>query len=164
MKESLIAPCGMNCAVCMSFLARETNLNSKGFNRTYCEGCLPRGKNCLFMAGKCERLGEGRVRFCFECDDFPCKRLRALDKRYRTKYHLSMLANLKENARNGPVPTAEAPSAAITDFASAAESTFFVKTGSTAGANASLALFLPGDRWPEHANPAPSCSFGVGPR
>ena len=101
MKESLIAPCGMNCAVCMSFLARETDLNSKGFNRTYCDGCLPRGKNCLFMAGKCERLSEGRVRFCFECDDFPCKRLRALDKRYRTKYHLSMLANLNAIQETG---------------------------------------------------------------
>ncbi len=95
MKKDLIAPCGMNCAVCMSFLARETDLNSKGFNRTYCVGCLPRGRNCLFMAGKCDTLGEGRVRFCFECGDFPCKRLRALDKRYRTKYHLSMLENLQ---------------------------------------------------------------------
>jgi hypothetical protein len=28
------------------------------------------------------------------CADFPCKRLRALDKRYRSKYHMSMIENL----------------------------------------------------------------------
>ncbi len=32
-------------------------------------------------------LGEGKLRFCFECESYPCKRLKALDKRYRTKYH-----------------------------------------------------------------------------
>ena len=33
-------------------------------------------------------------RFCLECQDFPCKRLKSLDKRYRTKYHMSMIENL----------------------------------------------------------------------
>lgn len=32
--------------------------------------------------------------YCFECNDFPCKRLKDLDKRYRTKYHMSMIENL----------------------------------------------------------------------
>lgn len=32
--------------------------------------------------------------YCFECDVFPCKRLKDLDKRYRTKYHMSMIENL----------------------------------------------------------------------
>jgi hypothetical protein len=46
------------------------------------------------MADHCELLGKGLVRFCYECGDFPCRRLKALDKRYRTKYHLSMIENL----------------------------------------------------------------------
>lgn len=93
-RGELIAPCGMNCGVCVSYLAREHDLKSKGLKRVYCDGCLPRGKNCLHMSGSCELLRDGRVRFCYECEDFPCKRLKALDKRYRTKYHLSMIENL----------------------------------------------------------------------
>ena len=100
MKEQLIAPCGMNCGVCVSYLAMSHDLNQKGFSRKYCPGCRPRGKNCLFMKDSCARVGKGTVRYCFECGDFPCKRLKDLDHRYRSKYHLSMIANL-EQIRDG---------------------------------------------------------------
>jgi hypothetical protein len=46
------------------------------------------------MRDTCELLAKGSIRFCFECEIFPCKRLKALDKRYRTKYHMSMIENL----------------------------------------------------------------------
>ncbi len=95
MKEELIAPCGINCAVCINYLAMKNDLNKKGFNKTYCEGCLPRGKNCTFMKKQCKLLGDGIVRFCYECKDFPCKKLKNLDKRYRTKYHESNIENLQ---------------------------------------------------------------------
>jgi len=36
-----------------------------------------------------------RQKYCFECARFPCARLRELDKRYRTKYGMSMIANLE---------------------------------------------------------------------
>jgi hypothetical protein len=101
MEEILIAPCGMNCQVCISFQAMKIDLNKQGFNRTYCPGCLPRGKNCLHMGDGCEHLRNGQVRFCFECKDFPCKRLKSLDKRYRTKYHLSMIENLTAIQEDG---------------------------------------------------------------
>ena len=94
MRKELIAPCGMNCGVCSSYLAMQIDLNTKGFRRTYCAGCLPRGKNCAFMKAHCDLVGKGLVRFCYECSDFPCRRLKALDKRYRTKYHMSMIENL----------------------------------------------------------------------
>lgn len=92
MDETLIAPCGMNCGLCISYQAGKTDLNKKGFHRKTCEGCIPRGKNCVFM--DCSLLGQGLVRFCFECEQFPCKRVKALDKRYRTRYHMSMIKNL----------------------------------------------------------------------
>ncbi len=95
MKEELIAPCGMNCALCISYQAMNNDLKKKGLNRKYCPGCIPRGENCTHMAGSCDLVGEGKVRFCFECENFPCKRLKALDKRYRDKYHMSMIENLK---------------------------------------------------------------------
>lgn len=94
MKEELIAPCGMNCGLCISYLAMQNDLQKKGFNRKYCPGCLPRGEHCVFMKHSCDLVGDGLVRFCFECDNYPCTRLKSLDKRYRTKYHMSMLENL----------------------------------------------------------------------
>jgi hypothetical protein len=95
MDEKLIAPCGMNCGVCINYQAMKNDLKKKGFQKRYCPGCRPRGKNCIFMGNHCDRLGKGLVRFCYECGDFPCKRLKALDKRYRTKYHMSVIENLE---------------------------------------------------------------------
>lgn len=95
MEDKLIAPCGMNCGTCIYYLSMKNELNKKGFRKTYCPGCLPRGKNCTYMKKNCELLGEGLIRFCTECKDYPCKRLKALDKRYRMKYHMSMIDNLE---------------------------------------------------------------------
>jgi hypothetical protein len=101
MEEKLIAPCGMNCGLCANHLAMTHDLNKKGFKKKYCSGCLPRGKNCLFMQKQCDLVGKGLVRFCYECKDFPCRRLKDLDKRYRTKYHLSMIENLELIKKQG---------------------------------------------------------------
>ncbi len=101
MKEELIAPCGMNCALCVSYQFMQKDLNRQGFQRKYCPGCLPRGEHCLHMAGSCRRLGKGELRFCFLCEAFPCVRLKALDKRYRDKYGMSMVENLKRIRAQG---------------------------------------------------------------
>lgn len=95
MEEKLIAPCGMNCALCVSYQAMQNGINKEGFHRRYCPGCIPRGKHCTFMRDQCEKVGTGQVRFCTECGDFPCKRLKSLDARYREKYHMSMIDNLR---------------------------------------------------------------------
>lgn len=101
MKEELIAPCGMNCGVCVSYLAMKNEVNKKGFRKKYCAGCLPRGKNCTFMAKQCDLLAKGLVRFCYDCAGFPCPRLKALDRRYRVSYHMSMIENLEFIKNNG---------------------------------------------------------------
>jgi hypothetical protein len=85
----LIAPCGMNCGICMAFL-REKNKcpGCRGFDlykpvtRTQCKI-----KNC-------STFKKDKSQFCFVCDEFPCDRLKHLDKRYRTKYKMSMIENL----------------------------------------------------------------------
>jgi len=61
----------------------------------------PCGMNCTFMTKQCDLLGKGLVRFGYECENFPCRRLRDLDKRYRTKYHLSMIENLEFIRKHG---------------------------------------------------------------
>ena len=58
-KISLIAPCGMNCGLCVNYLAMKYDLKKQGFRKTYCSGCLPRGKNCTFMKNQCDLLGKG---------------------------------------------------------------------------------------------------------
>ncbi len=97
----LVAPCGMNCSLCIAYQFRANDLNKHGFRKSYCLGCIPRGKNCTHMGDACELLRQGSIRFCFECDSYPCKRLKALDKRYRTKYHLSMIENLDYICQHG---------------------------------------------------------------
>ena len=86
----LIAPCGMNCGLCMVYL-RERNK---------CPGC--RGPDdskpitrvrCKIKT--CEVFKNDNIGFCFECEDFPCDQLKHLDKRYRNKYHMSMIQNLE---------------------------------------------------------------------
>ena len=88
MKTMLIAPCGMNCAICSAFL-REKNTcpgcNMLDNQVKYCKQCIIR--NCDFYK-------TSRIRFCYACEKYPCRRLRQLDKRYRTRYGMSMLNNL----------------------------------------------------------------------
>ena len=91
---SLVAPCGMNCGICMAYVRKK--------NR--CLGCGAADTNKAVSVLRCkikncEVFQKGRVKFCFECDNFPCKNLRHLDKRYRTKYSMSMIENL-ENIRD----------------------------------------------------------------
>ena len=91
-KSGLIAPCGMNCALCMARLIREKN---------QCPGCrgdeLGKPKHCVqCVIVNCDHFKETKNKYCSsKCAKFPCTRLRNLDKRYRTKYHMSMLENLK---------------------------------------------------------------------
>lgn len=90
MREDLIAPCGMNCRLCISFQR----------TKNPCIGC--RNMDEIIYVTKGSRLcvikhclkQNPESGFCFECDEFPCKRLKDLDKRYRTKYHMSMIENL----------------------------------------------------------------------
>jgi hypothetical protein len=89
-KTTLVAPCGIDCAICSAYL-RERNR---------CEGCRAPDRrfhpNCRIFS--CD---QGRKRFCYECAEYPCKLIRHLDKRYRTKYGTSMMENFKAIREHG---------------------------------------------------------------
>ncbi len=92
----LIAPCGMNCRLCRAY-DRDKNA---------CPGC--RGDDslkpqyCVTCKIKtCEEAQRGKFKYCFACDKYPCRRLRQLDKRYRSRYGMSMIENLDEIQRLG---------------------------------------------------------------
>ena len=89
----MIAPCGMNCCICMAFL-REKNK---------CTGCRGSDKNKTITITQCKirTCSKLNSNFCYDCKDFPCDKLNHLDKRYRTKYHMSMIENLKFIQTNG---------------------------------------------------------------
>lgn len=90
---SLIAPCGMNCALCLAY-QREKN---------HCVGCRNQEgsdfKKCVIK--NCANLSSTKSGFCFECDKYPCARLKQLDKRYRGKYNMSMIENLESIKTTG---------------------------------------------------------------
>lgn len=93
MPTTLIAPCGMNCRLCRAYIR----------DKKACPGCRGddslKSKSCVTCRIKnCEKIMKGRVKYCFSCGSFPCARLNHLDKRYRTKYGMSMIDNL-ENIR-----------------------------------------------------------------
>lgn len=100
-KTELIAPCGMNCAVCGSYLALINDIKNKGIRIPYCSGCRPRNKKCAFLKKRCELLINDNVRFCYECEKFPCDNLERIDKRYQSFYRMSMIENLKFIKENG---------------------------------------------------------------
>jgi len=94
--KSLIAPCGMNCGTCLAYL-REKNK---------CPGCRILSddkaisvKTCTVTT--CIYLAKTKSKFCYECEKYPCKRIKQLDKRYRTKYGTSFIENLLMIKENG---------------------------------------------------------------
>ncbi len=95
-KPDLIAPCGMNCGICHAYL-REKN-TCAGCN-VYDENKRVSCQNCRIK--NCENIKNSKAKFCYDCADFPCKRLKQLDKRYKEKYHMSMIENLEFIKHNG---------------------------------------------------------------
>ena len=96
-----IAPCGMNCAICSHYLAFKNDLKSKNVSMPYCSSCRIRNKKCAFLKKHCELLMKNKVRFCYECKNFPCDNLKRIDKRYRTFFRMSMIENLNIIKKNG---------------------------------------------------------------
>ncbi len=92
----LIAPCGMNCNICKAHLRKENKCpgcNSSSANMPkYCVHCIIRN---------CSQIQGNRSGFCFERQKFPCARLKQLDKRYQTKYDMSMIDNLENIKASG---------------------------------------------------------------
>jgi len=90
----LIAPCGMNCRLCWGHI-REKNR---------CPGCRSISRQdsdkskyrstCIIR--NCGQLIKSQAKYCSDrCDRYPCARLKNLNKRYRTKYGMSMIDNLQ---------------------------------------------------------------------
>jgi len=91
-KSELIAPCGANCGICVAYFGYRLDGTKR---KKACSGCRSRKSLCTFIKKPCRKLAAGQIEYCFECSDFPCERLKELDNRYREKYKVSMIENLK---------------------------------------------------------------------
>ncbi|MBE9103301.1 DUF3795 domain-containing protein [Vacuolonema iberomarrocanum] len=87
-RHELIAPCGLDCRLCQRY-----NRNKKpypgcrGDDHLKLSSCLNcKIKNCL--------VAKQEIQFCSECNEYPCKLVKALDKRYRKSYGISAIDNL----------------------------------------------------------------------
>lgn len=81
----ICAPCGMNCAVCYRHLGKKP---CHGCNHA-CEAKPVSCKNCRIKNCAAEK----GVRHCWMCEKFPCRRIKTLEKSYRTRYGVSLLEN-----------------------------------------------------------------------
>ncbi len=100
-KKELIAPCGMNCAICSKYLAYANKLK-----KAKCPGCRPSMKKCTYLFGKCLGINSSlkdisTSKFCFECELYPCKEINRMDKRYKKNYKMSVRENLEAIKNNG---------------------------------------------------------------
>lgn len=95
MDTHLVAPCGFPCAVCAQYQKKKNP----------CTGCLLRRtrKSEICILRNCRRDGKVNPSSCAGCRDFPCKRLRDFDSRYRkrTAEFLSVIENLRQIQEEG---------------------------------------------------------------
>lgn len=99
--SELIAPCGINCRICIGYLGY---LMNGGKRKHACSGCRPKDKSCSWVKKQCSKLANHELEYCFQCDDFPCDIIKKLDRNYRQKYNMSTIANLKFIMKNGISP------------------------------------------------------------
>ena len=88
--QGLIAPCGMNCGICIGYLREKKPCG--GCFKKNCENKPKYCRSCIIV--NCGSLAKTESGFCYDCKTYPCARLKRLDKRYRMNYGMSMITNL----------------------------------------------------------------------
>lgn len=96
-EDAMFAPCGMNCAVCY----KHVNIQK---NAKHCEGCL---KSDIGKPEHCRKCNikicvqQKGCKRCFECNDFPCKLIKNLEKSYNKRYGVSLIENNQTTREKG---------------------------------------------------------------
>lgn len=82
----MYAPCGVNCMICYK------HCNSKN----KCEGCFKKSNGKPEHCRRCnikDCICENNIEYCFECEKYPCKYIKNIDKSYKKRYGVSVLEN-----------------------------------------------------------------------
>jgi hypothetical protein len=84
----LLAPCGINCRLCGAFFRKKRacpGCHLPGeYKSSHCYSCMI--KNCAKEKG---------LKYCSACTDFPCARIKHINKRYSQKYNTNLIENAK---------------------------------------------------------------------
>jgi hypothetical protein len=89
-----IAPCGVICDICSAFQRDKNNCagcRRDGPKMGHCKKCMI--KNCMEKNNADE--------LCIECEEYPCKRIKNLHKRYATKYNENIYENMETVKNKG---------------------------------------------------------------
>ena len=96
MDPLIIAPYGINCSLCRAYMRdRRPCPGCRGSETHKSNACL----NCVIK--NCAELAAGDHQFCYSCAQYPCAELLRLDTRYRTRYGVSVIANLESIRADG---------------------------------------------------------------
>ncbi len=107
----LLAPCGIDCGICELYLSRDDEqlrvyLISRGIPEESipCEGCRNTEGHCPVIGSQCETYAcgvENDVKYCYECQDFPCAKLHPSADRADVLPHNLKVFNLCTIKRDG---------------------------------------------------------------
>ncbi len=90
----MFAPCGMNCKVCYKHC----------YTKKPCEGCLKSDEGKPEHCRKCKIkacVKQKGLTYCYECNEYPCKLIKNLEKSYNTRYGASLVENSRFVKANG---------------------------------------------------------------
>ncbi len=94
-EETMFATCGMNCIACYKHIA------ARNYGKP-CRGCFDEPQGISFDSGKltvCHECDikncakEKKLKYCYECKDFPCKILARMENSYNERYDESIIEN-----------------------------------------------------------------------
>jgi hypothetical protein len=93
--ENMIAACGINCFACYARFPKR---------KEPCPGC--RAQTETHIRKSCQTCeirrcaNERALRFCAECEDFPCAKLKPVHKRYMSIHKIDLAQNGRDAVRD----------------------------------------------------------------
>lgn len=86
-ESEMIAVCGVYFTACSAYLNTKNpcpgcRAPKNEHTRKSCKNCLK--KECAF---------EQSLNWCFECEKFPCSKIKSLNKRYMENYNIDLVQN-----------------------------------------------------------------------
>lgn len=85
-ETAMFAPCGMNCMVCYRHC----------YHKKPCDGCLKGDMGKPEHCRKCkikDCVNSKGITYCYECQDYPYKQIKNLEKSYNQRYEASLMEN-----------------------------------------------------------------------
>lgn len=85
----MFAPCGMNCLLCYKHCYTKKT-------RSPCGGCFHESKGKPEHCRKCkikDCVQSKTLTYCYQCNAFPCKLIKNLERSYNQRYQESLIEN-----------------------------------------------------------------------